>query len=146
MSYGILNPNTGFQARGMLSPGLQATGVPQQTQGVDLSQYAVQTQVPAEALAQPVQQSMPTSFPVPQYVRDRELFDHGYSDDIVSHSLLMQGLMPAGGATEKRREFFESSPLSRFNVQDRYRIYNEATKNGVQDSYNLGSILQALYG
>lgn len=146
MSYGILNPATGFQRQGMLSLAPQATGTPQRTTGSDLSQFAAQTMVPADAMAQPVTQSVPTAFAVPQRVMQNELRDQGYSGDTISHQMLLQSLMPAGGATESRREAFQASPLARFSPQERYSIYQQATRDGVEDNYNLNTILQALYG
>ena len=49
MSYGMLDPLTGYQARGVLSPGFQPTSTPGRTTGTDLSQFAARTAVPQQA-------------------------------------------------------------------------------------------------
>lgn len=46
----MLDPLTGYQARGVLSPGFQPTSAPQRTTGADLSQFVTPTTVPQDTV------------------------------------------------------------------------------------------------
>lgn len=136
MSFGILNPQAGYQAQGVLSPGYQPSTAPVRSQGADLSQYSAQTNVPQAA---PVQYQSAVS---PQLVANAASV--GLPPHLLNKTVDFRAINAAAGYNIGGPEGTQTFPLQDYIDQDTAnRLRQQYYSYGGGGNVTYGDLAQA---